>query len=134
VIYLLDTNVCIRCLRKSHPRVRQELAARPPAAIRLASIVLSELHRGALRSKNPAAELAKVDAFAAPYVIQPFHAAESLVQAEIRVDLEGRGVVIGPYDMQIAAIARANGFTLVTHNTAEFSRIPGLSIMDWEMP
>lgn len=134
MIHLLDTNACIRYLRDAKSRVRREMESRSPSDIRLSSIVMSELYRGALRSKNPAAELAKVDAFAAPYVIQPFHAAESLVHAEIRVDLERRGLVIGPYDLQIAAIAKANGFTLVTHNTAEFSRIPGLLIVDWETP
>ena len=42
--------------------------------------------------------------------------------------------MIGPYDVQIAAIAVANGCTLVTHNTREFSRIPGLLLEDWEVP
>jgi tRNA(fMet)-specific endonuclease VapC len=32
----------------------------------------------------------------------------------------------------IAAIALANGSTLVTHNVAEFSRVPGLAIEDWQ--
>jgi tRNA(fMet)-specific endonuclease VapC len=41
---------------------------------------------------------------------------------------------IGPYDMQIAAIARVNGCTLVTHNTSEFRRVPGLVVEDWELP
>jgi tRNA(fMet)-specific endonuclease VapC len=36
--------------------------------------------------------------------------------------------------MQIAAIARALGCTLVTHNTSEFSRVPGLTLEDWELP
>ena len=40
--------------------------------------------------------------------------------------------MIGPYDLLIAAIALANGCTLVTHNTQEFSRIPGLVLEDWE--
>jgi predicted nucleic acid-binding protein len=35
-------------------------------------------------------------------------------------------------DMLIAAIALANGLTLVTHNTAEFSRVPGLLLEDWQ--
>jgi len=36
--------------------------------------------------------------------------------------------------MLIAAIALAHSLTLVTHNTAEFSRVPGLAIEDWEQP
>lgn len=35
-------------------------------------------------------------------------------------------------DCMIAAIAQANGLTLVTHHPREFSRVPGLSIEDWE--
>jgi tRNA(fMet)-specific endonuclease VapC len=40
--------------------------------------------------------------------------------------------VIGPHDLQIASIALQHGLTLVTHNTREFSRIPGLKLDDWE--
>jgi tRNA(fMet)-specific endonuclease VapC len=52
----------------------------------------------------------------------------------IRRHLESFGLPIGPYDMQIAAIALANDCTLVTHNTGEFSRVPGLVIEDWQVP
>ena len=40
----------------------------------------------------------------------------------------GLGTPIGPNDLMIAAIALANGLTLVTHNTSEFSRVPGLAL------
>ena len=40
--------------------------------------------------------------------------------------------MIGPNDLKIAAICRGAGLTLVTSNTAEFSRdSPGLRIEDW---
>jgi tRNA(fMet)-specific endonuclease VapC len=45
--------------------------------------------------------------------------------------LNGRAP-IGPNDLMIAAIALAHDLTLVTHNTAEFSRVPGLRLDDWE--
>jgi tRNA(fMet)-specific endonuclease VapC len=38
-----------------------------------------------------------------------------------------------PHDLQIAAIALHHGLTLVTHNTREFSRIPQLRLVDWEI-
>jgi tRNA(fMet)-specific endonuclease VapC len=52
----------------------------------------------------------------------------------IRCHLESLGLLIGPYDMQIAAIALANSCTLVTHNIAEFNRVPGLPLEDWQIP
>ena len=39
---------------------------------------------------------------------------------------------IGPNDLLIASIARANDLIVVTHKTGEFSRVPGLKIEDWE--
>jgi tRNA(fMet)-specific endonuclease VapC len=50
----------------------------------------------------------------------------------IRADLARKGTPIGPYDLQIAAIALANRLTLVTHNTREFGRIAELNLEDWE--
>jgi tRNA(fMet)-specific endonuclease VapC len=52
----------------------------------------------------------------------------------IRRHMESLGVTIGPYDMQIAAIALANHCALVTHNTAELSRVPSLTVGDWQIP
>ena len=37
-----------------------------------------------------------------------------------------------PNDLLIAAIALTHNLTLVTHNISEFSRVPGLTIEDWE--
>ena len=51
--------------------------------------------------------------------------------ARIRADLEARGAVIGGNDLWIAATALAHGATLVTNNTEEFSRVPGLLLEDW---
>lgn len=72
-----------------------------------------------------------VDALLAPVVSLPFDDAAADQFAAFRVHLESLGQVIGSYDMQIAAIALANGCTRVTHNTSEFSRVPGLVIEDW---
>ena len=45
--------------------------------------------------------------------------------------LASQGTPIGPYDLQIAAIALAHDLTVVTHNTREFARVPGLKLEDW---
>jgi len=40
-------------------------------------------------------------------------------------------VMIGSNDLFIAAHARFLGLTLVTNNTREFKRVPGLKIENW---
>jgi tRNA(fMet)-specific endonuclease VapC len=133
-MYVLDTNVCVQYLRGKNARVRQRLAACPTHDIHLCSVVLSELYLGILRSADPLKNRAEVDQFAAPFFSFPFDDAAADVCSRIRHHLESRGMPIGPYDMQIAATALATGCTLVSHNTNEFSRVPGLSLEDWEVP
>jgi tRNA(fMet)-specific endonuclease VapC len=132
--YLLDSNVCIQYLRGRNLLVRQRLSAKPLQEIRLCSVAKAELYLGTLCSANPAANRYKVDAFVGPYLSLAFNDAAAEVQAQIRHHLEVLGTPIGPYDLQIAAIALMHHCTLVSHNTAEFSRVPGLLLEDWEMP
>jgi tRNA(fMet)-specific endonuclease VapC len=134
MIYLLDTNVWVTVLRHPTSSLAARFNALTPADIRVCSIVVAELRHGCLRSAKPAANRAGVDALLAPYVSLPFDDAAADQYAAIRHHLESAGQLIGPLDMQIAAIALANGCTLVTHNVAEFSRVPGLVIEDWQVP
>jgi tRNA(fMet)-specific endonuclease VapC len=132
--YLLDTNVWIRFLRKQNSAPVQRLRTHQPSEIHVCSVVAAELYHGCLRSNRPAANRTKVEAVLDPYVCLPFDKAAASAYARIRHELERLGTVIGPYDLQIGAIAIANNCTLVTHNIAEFNRIPGLVIEDWETP
>jgi len=102
--------------------------------MRLRSVVKAELYLGVLRSAKPQANRSKVDAFLQPYISLAFDDTAAGIHAGIRHQLETAGTPIGPYDLQIAAIALANSLTLVTHNTAEFSRVPELMLEDWETP
>lgn len=53
------------------------------------------------------------------------------VAAEVFQELRGQKVRVGTMDLRIAAIAIANGMTLLTRNTVDFERIPGLTFEDW---
>jgi tRNA(fMet)-specific endonuclease VapC len=133
--YLLDANVWIALLRRSSPLVAARFqAAAPSADLRICSVVVAELWYGCARSAKPVANRIAVDALIAPFPSLPYTdvAADHIVN--VRRTLETLGQVIGAYDMQIAAIALANNCTLVTHNTGEFSRVPGLALEDWEIP
>jgi tRNA(fMet)-specific endonuclease VapC len=132
--YLLDTNVCVQYLRGRNVAVLQRLQNTLVSDVRLCSVVKAELYLGATRSANPGANRTKVEGFVRPYVSLDFDDAAAEIHANIRHRLERAGMPIGPYDLQIAAIALANGLTVVTHNTTEFGRVPGLKIEDWEVP
>lgn len=133
-MYLLDTNVCVQYLRGKNSHILHKLTSTSPHDIRICAVVVAELYYGCLRSAKPSANKAKVDAFLKPYISLPFDDTAAEVFAQIRYDLETNGTPIGPYDLQIAAIALANGLTLVTHNTVEFGRVSGLACEDWEVP
>lgn len=131
-MYLLDTNTCIRYLNGRAPAVQHRLRALQPSDIAVCSIVKAELFFGAMRSQNPARSLLIQQQFLAPYASLPFDDACAEVYGQIRAYLADRGTPIGPNDQMIAAIALHHQCTLVTHNSREFSRVPGLILEDWE--
>src|SRR5579883_949130 len=130
--YLLDTNACIVYLNGRSLKVRQRLEAQQPADIALCSIVKSELFYGAMRSNNPARTLAQLQNFFRPFVSLPFDDRAAEIYGRVRAELSAQGALIGPYDLQIAAIAVSHGLTLITHNTGEFGRVRNLIYEDWE--
>jgi tRNA(fMet)-specific endonuclease VapC len=135
VNHLLDSNVCVEWLRKKgNVLVKARLAATPPTEIRMCSVVLGELLHGAEVSANPSKNRSEVLAFTGQYRSLPYGDPEAAEYARIRAQLGSLGLMIGHYDLMIAAIALTHKLTLVTHNTSEFSRLPGLQIVDWEHP
>ena len=130
--YLLDTNTCIRYLNGRSPAVKNRLEALAPADVGLCAVVKAELAYGAARSHDPERTMVKVAAFWGPFTSLPFDDSCADTYGRIRAQLEQVGTPIGANDLMIAAIAVAHGLTLVTHNTREFERVPGLSLTDWE--
>ncbi|MBS0262312.1 MAG: type II toxin-antitoxin system VapC family toxin [Planctomycetes bacterium] len=131
--YLLDTNVWITVLRDPTSSLAARFRSLAPHNIRVCSVVVAELRHGCMRSAKSAANRAAIDALLAPFASLPFDDEAAEHFAKIRNDLEIAGRMIGPYDLQIAAIGLARNCTVVTHNTAEFSRIAGLPLEDWQV-
>ena len=131
-MYLLDTNVCIHLLNKRHSGIEKRFRSHSPSEIALCSIVKAELLFGARHSQRVSSNLQRLKQFFAPLISLDFDDRCAEEYAKIRADLSTEGKVIGPNDMLIAAVSRANDTTLVTHNIGEFSRIVGIKIADWE--
>ena len=101
--------------------------------IAICTITKGEMYAGSARSQTPQRSRAKQDAFFVRFVSLSFDEAAADEFGRIRAHLENNGELIGPYDMQIAAVALAYGLIVVTHNIKEFRRIPWLKIEDWEI-
>lgn len=132
MLYLPDTNVWIRHLNSAPSIVKPRLAAMQPSQITLCDVVKAELYYGAFKSVRCAANLALLEVLFSDFGSFSFDGEAAYIFGELRAELARKGTPIGPYDLQIAAIALANHCTLVTHNTNEFSRIAGLKLEDWE--
>lgn len=131
-MYLPDTNVWIRYLNQTDSGITGKLTSLRPDDVALCSVVLAELFFGAYKSAKQAENLELVELLARQFVSIPFDDAAAAEFGRIRAHLAAQGTPIGPYDLQIAAIALCNGLTVVTHNTDEFTRVPGLLVEDWE--
>jgi tRNA(fMet)-specific endonuclease VapC len=129
--WLLDTDVCIAILR-GDPHVVERVRMESPADVAIAAMTEAELRYGALRSRDPEAGEARIEALlSAPIEVLAFDRAAARHYAEVRHAL--RATPIGNPDLVIAGTALANGLTLVTGNVREFSRVPGLDVATWGM-
>lgn len=131
--WLLDTNVISSIIKYPHELLAQrlrDLFEEQPGALVTSMVVESELMFGATRVAS--AVLPKKISDLLQFI--PVLALErNVVQhyATIRTYLEKAGTPIGPNDTLIAAHALALRCTLVTNNSAEFSRVPGLRVENW---
>lgn len=134
MIYLLDTNVAVAIIRDRPAQVRTRLrqVIEEGGTVSVPTIVLFELWYGAARGEHGEKNRAQVHAFLAGGIeVLPFEGADAEQAGRVRADLEGRGGVIGPFDLLIAGQALRQKATLVTANVREFSRIDDLIWEDW---
>ena len=126
--FLLDTDTCIFAIRDKH-QVRVHLAELGPEDVAISAMNEAELLYGALNSQNPGRLLQEVEAFLRPIQVLPFEGQAAQQHAHLRFAL--KAMPIGERDLVIASVAMAHRLTVVTHNTREFGRIPGLKTVDW---
>jgi len=136
MIYLPDTNVFSRYLRNRREdaplcdRLELELSR-----CRLSAIVLMELEYGVAKSPGFPQLRARVDSLCGLFNVDDFDARAAMEAGGIRAflaNLKPNAQPIGPYDVLLAGHARALGAVFITHNTREFSRVPGLRVEDWQ--
>ena len=130
--YLLNANACIHLINGTSPTLLTRFCRESPATLRMSSVVRAELVFGARNSSRAAENLRMITSFWEPFTSLPFGDDGAEQYGLIRAELKRQGRPIGANDLLIAATALAHDVTLVTHNTREFSQVPGLRLEDWE--
>lgn len=129
--YLLDTNTCIHIIKRSLVHVYERFRQLRVGDIGVSAITYCELRFGVANSSKPARNELALTEFLGPLDVLDFPSAAAIAFGEIRAHLRRIGTPIGNYDLLIAAHAIHQGLTLVTSNTEEFKRVPGLKIENW---
>ena len=113
------------------PRVAERLKTVSADELGVSSITAAELYHGVALNRLPETELQRVRLLLDTVTLLDFGVNAAISYGVVRGMLERAGQVIGQFDMLLAAHALSVGATLVTHNTREFRRVPGLLVEDW---
>lgn len=130
--YLLDTNV-ISYLVEQRESVLSRLRRMNPAyRLHTCAIVEGELLYGIEKAPLARRESLAIDIAEtmSDVDVLPVDSASAEAYAKARHYLQSRGRIILDNDIWIAAVAIANDYTLVSHDSA-FTRVPGLKLEDW---
>jgi tRNA(fMet)-specific endonuclease VapC len=130
-LYLLDTDTCIFLRRNKPDSVLKKLVEYGFDRVCVSVVTLYELSYGAEKHDHPIKARQQLRDFIKPFEILNWTPDAAAECARIRAKLEKKGMMIGPYDVQIAAHAKSLGFTVVTNNEREFRRVEGLTVENW---
>ena len=150
MVYVLDTNIVVLMVRglKAFAKITEPQRERQKAAYRIfrrarkhkrsgdivavSAITVAELEFGSWNSPDYESESDAARRAIAPFEFLDFDAGDCAMQyGRVRYSLESAGTPIGSLDTLIAAHALAIAATLVTTDTLEFCRVPGLKCQNW---
>lgn len=129
--YMLDTNICIYAIKHKPEKVFQKLQEVDPENVCVSSVTYAELVHGVEKSVAVEKNRLALTLLLANIEILDFNVEAADCYGKIRADLEEKGTPIGPLDIMIAGHAQSLGYTVVTNNVKEFSRVNNLHIENW---
>jgi len=132
LMYMLDTNAIIMAVRHPewpiYPKIKEHLGK----DLCISAVTYGELEYGIRKSANPEKNRLAITKILLGIRILDFDSRAAVHFGDIFAELESKRMRIGDRDTMIAAHARSLGYTVVTNNTREFSRVKGLNVEDWK--
>ena len=132
--YLLDTNVVSELAKQSpHSGVAAKVIAHQSSCA-LAAPTVEELRFGVARlpggRRREMLEL-WLDGILQRFALLPYDHRAALWLGRERARLAACGLPAPRADGEVAAVAMANGLTLITRNQVDFANFEGLAMEDW---
>ena len=129
--FLLDTDVLSLVAREANAALTGKVRSSSPDDLAMSVVSRGEVEFGLLFNRPKRLTEQRMRGLLASLQTLPLSAEVALHYAHIRTELNRAGIPIGINDMWIAAHARALGLVLVSNNTREFNRVPGLVVENW---
>ncbi len=130
--FLLDTDICSAYLKNDRNVVGKVMLHF--GALHVSVVTLGELLTWALRANAPAARLQGVQDLLKAVIVLDLTMPVGEKFGQLRAALFDRGITVGELDLFNASVALVHNQTLVTHNVADYANIPGLTVVDWQIP
>lgn len=132
--YLLDTNHASRLMAEDEPIISRVQGARAAGhRLGLSITVLGELHYAVYGSGRRAWNRRRLEEMVANYLLWAYDEPAAEEFGRIRAEQKVGGRPIPPLDVQIAAVARLHGLTLLTADR-HFGFVAGLAVENWLGP
>ncbi len=128
--YLLDTNICVFCMRGKY-EMNRKIALAGIGNCYLSEVTVAELYYGAENSDNPKKTMRETEDFISLFRVLPFGESLHTFGREMAY-LRSIGRKIENFDMAIGSIALQHKMVMVTDNVNHFGRIRGIEIEDWK--
>lgn len=126
--YLIDTDWIIHYLNGQRETVKR-LAALRKEGLAISVISLAELYEGVYYSTNPEGDKKALDDFLTEVSILGLEDEICKIFGKERGKLRKFKIVIGDFDLLIAATCLCYNLTLLTNNTRHFNMVEGLNIV-----
>ncbi|MCX5868856.1 MAG: type II toxin-antitoxin system VapC family toxin [Proteobacteria bacterium] len=129
--YILDTNLCIEIMKRRPAAIQARLIDLSTEEVAISSIVAAELWYGVAYSQKKKQNETALRDFLNYVTVLDWPQEASHLYGQIRAGLKEKGTPIGAMDLLIAAHALFLDAILVTDNTRELRRVPGLKVENW---
>ncbi len=130
--FLLDTDICSAYLKNDRTVIGRVMLHF--GGLYVSVITVGELLTWARRASAPAVRLQGVQDFLKSVTLLDVTPLVAETFGDLRAGLLDRGVVVGQMDLFNSAVALVNNLTMVTHNITDYANIPGLTVVDWQLP